>query len=292
MSRHARIEEVEDDPGDFEIAEYDPRASQRSAAVPSLPFMDPAEIAAQFRTHDNSQTQFIKESNSTAFKDYQMIYPIYFDITRSREQGRRVNKEYAVENPLAREIVDCCNLNGLKTVFEPTKTHPKDWANPGRVRVLLKEDGQPQHGKIKNSMGTPTSLWWARSTNGGTIERQLIQIIGSYLKAHPANERTPLRLRLPQMPHQDKHAPPPAVPRGWKLNPILPLHSPALTGGGVSDNILKDMMSEMGGAGGLPGMPNLGALQNMFGGMGGLPSPGEGSSAGEGKRKEKKKGKK
>ena len=204
-----------------------------------------------------------------------------------------MNKEYAVKNPLAREIVDCCNLNGLKTVFEPMKTHPKDWANPGRVRVLLKEDGQPQHGKIKNSMDAPTSLWWLRPTNGGAIERQLMQIVGSYLKAHPANERTPLRLQFPQIPHQDKSAPPPAVPRGWKLNPILPLHSPALTGGGVSDNILKDMMSEMGGAGGLPpGMPNLGALQSMFGGMGGgLPGPGEGSSTGEGK-KEKKKGKK
>lgn len=121
-----------------------------------------------------------------------------------------------------------------------------------------------------------------------------MQIIGSYLKAHPANERTPLRLRLPQMPHPDKPVLLSAVPRGWKLNSILPLHSPALTGGGVSDNILKDMMSEMGGAGGMPaGMPNLGALQNMFGGMGGgLPSPGEASSAIEGKKKEKKKGKK
>ena len=119
-------------------------------------------------------------------------------------------------------------------------------------------------------------------------ERQLMQIIGSYLKTNPSNERTPLKLRLPQIPHQDKPAPPPAVPRGWKLNTILPLHSSALTGGGVSDNILKDMMAEMGNAGGLPGgMPNLGALQNMFGG-----GAGEGSSAGEGKKREKKKGKK
>lgn len=156
MSRHARIEEVEDDPEDFDITEYDPRARNRNATSPAsstpIPFFDPAEMAAQFRAADNAQTQFINESESEAFKGYQMIYPIYFDITRSREQGRRVNKEYAVENPLAREIVDCCNLNGLRTVFEPTKTHPKDWANPGRVRILLKEDGQSQHGKIKNSM--------------------------------------------------------------------------------------------------------------------------------------------
>ena len=31
--------------------------------------------------------------------------------------------------------------------------HPKDWANPGRVRVLIKQDGKPVGpGGIKNSM--------------------------------------------------------------------------------------------------------------------------------------------
>lgn len=43
--------------------------------------------------------------------------------------------------------------------------------------------------------------------------------------------------------------PPPAVPRGWKMNTILPLHSPAMSGGGVSDNLFKDMMAEMSGEG-------------------------------------------
>ena len=66
-----------------------------------------------------------------------------------------MSKKYAVENPLAREIVDACNMQGFQTVFEPTKTHPKDWANPGRVRVLLKEDKVAQHGRIKNSRDTP-----------------------------------------------------------------------------------------------------------------------------------------
>lgn len=31
------------------------------------------------------------------------------------------------------------------------------------------------------------------------------------------------------------------------MSTILPLHSPALSGGGVSENFLKDMMAEMGG---------------------------------------------
>jgi signal recognition particle subunit SRP19 len=44
-----------------------------------------------------------------------------------------------------------------------------------------------------------------------------------------------------------KEMPEPAVPNGWKLNKILPLHSPAITGGGVSENFLQDMMAEMQG---------------------------------------------
>lgn len=60
---------------------------------------------------------------------------------------------------------------------------------------------------------------------------------------------------------------------------ILPLHSPALSGGGVSENILRDMMQEMQehGGGGIDGM-NLGAN-------------GGGAASGAGKKK-KEKGKK
>lgn len=61
----------------------------------------------------------------------------------------------AVPNPLAREIVDAVAGLGLggQVVFEPGKCHPKDWANPGRVRVLLKEDGKVVGGgRVKNSM--------------------------------------------------------------------------------------------------------------------------------------------
>ena len=61
------------------------------------------------------------------------------------------------------------------------------------------------------------------------------------------------------MPPVDAPPPPPAVPRGFKMGEILPLHSPALSGGGVSDNMFKDMMSEMGGQ--LP--PGMEGLANM-----------------------------
>ena len=48
--------------------------------------------------------------------------------------------------------MDAVQLLGLKTVFEPGKMHPKDWANPGRVRVLVKEEGKVRNSRVKNSM--------------------------------------------------------------------------------------------------------------------------------------------
>lgn len=60
------------------------------------------------------------------------------------------------------------------------------------------------------------------------------------------------------------------------MGDILPLHSPALSGGGVSENILRDMMQEMQGQGG-------GAIDGMGAGAGG---------GGGGGKKKKEKGKK
>jgi signal recognition particle subunit SRP19 len=82
-----------------------------------------------------------------------------------------------------------------------------------------------------------------------------------------------MELTIRGFPMPEKPPGPPAAPRGWKLNEILPLHSAAATGGGVSEDILKDMMAEMGG-------------QAPGGAIGG-PSSGGGTS----KKKEKKKGK-
>jgi signal recognition particle subunit SRP19 len=44
----------------------------------------------------------------------------------------------------------------------------------------------------------------------------------------------------------DKPPAPPSVPKGWKINEILPIHSPALSGGGISDNLMRDLMKEEG----------------------------------------------
>lgn len=67
------------------------------------------------------------------------------------------------------------------------------------------------------------------------------------------------------------------------MGSILPLHSPALSGGGVSDNMMADMMKELGGAGGMPNIPGLGGM------MGGGGAPQQAPSAGQLKGKGGKK---
>jgi signal recognition particle subunit SRP19 len=88
------------------------------------------------------------------------------------------------------------------------------------------------------------------------IEHHLYTLISKHLIANPATEEAASRVRVPGLPPPDpkKEYPRPAVPKGWKMGSILPYYSPGLTGGGVSENFLKDMMAEMGGAGGVPGM--------------------------------------
>ncbi|PLB33757.1 RNA-binding signal recognition particle subunit SEC65 [Aspergillus candidus] len=267
MSRNAQVEEVSDsDPEEVVPSLVSNDSIIRPAEVPtasstSMPMRPPPEIRREIPKH------------------YQCLYPIYFDKTRSRAEGRKVGTELAVENPLARDIVDAVQMLGLTAGLEPEKLHPKDWANPGRVRVLLKEDGKPTNSNIKN-------------------KHHLYILVAKYLQAHPTTEQSPYRLRLQGLPMPEKLPPAPAAPRGWKIPTILPIHSPAYSGGGVSDNPLKDAMAEMQGMGGMPGMPqmpgmpDMSALSAMMGGMGGMGGGGEPAGAsGDKKKKDKKKGK-
>ncbi|KAF1950064.1 signal recognition particle, SRP19 subunit [Byssothecium circinans] len=218
-----RVEEVSDsdsDPAEFDISEMSsimkpsqvPMASSSSMPPEMLQPHAPGSISAD---RDKS-------------KHYQCLYPIYFDKSRTRAEGRRVGAQLAVENPLAREMVDAVASLGLPVVFEADKTHPKDWSNPGRLRVLIKQDGKVVARNIKN-------------------KHHLYILVSKYLKTHPTQKNSPFRLPIRGIP-MPQEMPEPAIPKGWKMNNILPLHSPALTGGGVSDNFLSDMMAEMQGA--------------------------------------------
>lgn len=251
-----RIEEVEDDVSDPEEMDLDafdfakPQGSLQSSQIPSDPSgtqINPEELQRILGQQqqpgggppgfiaDDKERQRMHREQVERTKAFQCIYPVYFDASRSRDQGRRVSKEDAVENPLARTIVDALQHIGkaeglmLQAAFEPAKTHPKDWANPGRIKVMIKQDGKPVNKKLQS-------------------KAHLYKLIAEYMKSHPTTQESPLKLKIHGLPPpKDGKVPLPAVPRGSRMGSVLPLHSPALTGGGVSDTFLQDMMSQMGG---------------------------------------------
>lgn len=147
MSRTAQVEEVSDsDPEEVTPTLVPSRANDSILSAASVPSSSmPVRSAPEpMRSAPEPQREIPKS--------YQCLYPVYFDKSRSRSEGRKVGTELAVENPLARDIVDAVQMVGLQVAFEPEKLHPKDWANPGRVRVQLKNDsGRPISPKIKNS---------------------------------------------------------------------------------------------------------------------------------------------
>jgi signal recognition particle subunit SRP19 len=165
MSYQARIEEIASDeesdvsvsdPSEGDISEFDNAplrpAQPRAPQVQNPDLIDPRNIPQGQGITE--KTAYLGKNDVNQYAHYQSLYPVYFDSTKSRVEGRRVKKSLAVENPLARTIVDATQQLGLRVVFEPGKMHPKDWANPGRVRVLIKNEGKPVHPKIKNSMFT------------------------------------------------------------------------------------------------------------------------------------------
>ena len=143
---HARVEELSDsDPDEMDISEIAQTPTQNASSL-----MNPTDIPYRGQAQDAPKTA--PPNDPKRFKHWTCLYPIYFDATKSRAEGRRVSKSLAVHNPLAREICDAIFRLGLQMAFEAEKTHPNDWANPGRVRVLLRENGQPVSNKVANSM--------------------------------------------------------------------------------------------------------------------------------------------
>jgi signal recognition particle subunit SRP19 len=82
-----------------------------------------------------------------------VIWPAYFDIDRSRAEGRAVPKSLAVEAPTAEEIFEVCTWLKLSPVLEDKKKMPGSvWTRPGRV--LIKKEGT----KVQALRGIAASL--------------------------------------------------------------------------------------------------------------------------------------
>ncbi len=65
-----------------------------------------------------------------------ILYPAYFDLGRSRTDGRRVAKKWAVESPTVEEVVTAAKALGLQPETDAEKAFPSShWRHEGRVLV-------------------------------------------------------------------------------------------------------------------------------------------------------------
>ena len=85
--------------------------------------------------------------------DKAIIWPIYFDINRTRKEGRRVPKNIAVQSPRIDELKQAVDKLGLKNEISIEAHFPRThWAKSGMLLVEKKEAKQAIIQKIAKQL--------------------------------------------------------------------------------------------------------------------------------------------
>jgi signal recognition particle subunit SRP19 len=75
-------------------------------------------------------------------KDKLVIWPVYFDIARSRSEGRMVSRQDAVNEPNLDMLITASLKAGFKPEIEREKRHPRTWhLEESSGRILLAKKG-------------------------------------------------------------------------------------------------------------------------------------------------------
>ncbi|KAI8099361.1 signal recognition particle, SRP19 subunit [Halteromyces radiatus] len=124
--------------------------------MPGMPGMS-APTPAPSHVAVASGPNGVQRLDPSEYKDWVCVYPCYIDVDKSVNEGRKIVKEKAVKNPHAYHMAVAVQQLGLTVVYEG-KCHPRDWANPGRVRVQLKNKN---NFFINNDIITRKQLFYA-----------------------------------------------------------------------------------------------------------------------------------
>lgn len=65
-----------------------------------------------------------------------IIWPVYLDLNRTRQEGRLASEESSVKSPKVSEIVRAADKLGLNPEADMSRKHPSSWGDqPGMVMV-------------------------------------------------------------------------------------------------------------------------------------------------------------
>ena len=69
-------------------------------------------------------------------EDKYVIWPIYFDKSYSRSQGRKTSKKHSKEKPSIEDIAKIAKSLKLNPILEKDQSHPsRHWKQEGRILV-------------------------------------------------------------------------------------------------------------------------------------------------------------
>lgn len=135
-----------------------PPAPSPVQLLPWAPLPNRHRIRSRISPHTRSAYAVLSRAHAHPASRWTCIYPIYIDAKRPYGRGeRRIAREKSVWWPLSKDIADATNRLGLGTLHEVNKSHPRDWENPGRVRVQWKKDGRLVNSAIKTSASSSFS---------------------------------------------------------------------------------------------------------------------------------------
>ncbi|KAK9768644.1 signal recognition particle subunit [Basidiobolus ranarum] len=110
------LDEVEDDVDDMDFP------------LPEVPTAGPS----------NSGVRYVQSDE--LFKRWICVYPAYLDSSKTVDEGRRIPKDKACQEPQAMQIAEAGKELGFPVAIEPTKRYPRDGLTFGRVRIMLKNE--------------------------------------------------------------------------------------------------------------------------------------------------------
>jgi signal recognition particle subunit SRP19 len=117
MSRQPRFEEIEDEADD--PAEMDlPDDYASSALLTPIDLPQPSTGGMPKSANDSFRPHMISQQDLEQFKHWSCIYPVYFDASRTLQEGRKVPLKLAIKNPLAKDLADATTSLGIQSVFE------------------------------------------------------------------------------------------------------------------------------------------------------------------------------
>lgn len=98
-------------------------------------------------------------------KDKLVVWPIYFDASRSRSEGRMVSIQDAVSEPSLDMLITAAIKSGLQPEIEREKRHPKLWHLEGAAgRIMIARTG-PKSAALKRIASAMKTMYKKKGKN-------------------------------------------------------------------------------------------------------------------------------